>query len=148
MEFSHHFQKNVSPPQNQDSEQSGLGDEKVPPPPSLPEGRSPQTSPDKPAAKIEKKMIKLVPPKPDQMPCVKKKRTKPKSTPMSSTVNNKKISSWFKKIASTEVWNANTSENSAPIAPVLSTSVHRINFEDNIFEDNILPRNEPDLAEK
>ena len=53
------------PPQNQDSEQSGLGDEKVPPPPSLPEGRSPQTSPDKPAAKIEKKMIKLVPPKPD-----------------------------------------------------------------------------------
>ena len=62
---------------------------------------------------------------------------------MSSTVNNKKISSWFKKSASTEVWNANTGENSAPIAPVLSTSVHRINF-----EDNILPRNEPDLAEK
>ena len=63
-------------------------------------------------------------------------------------MNDKKISAWFKKSTSTEVSNANISENSAPIAPVLSTSVHRINFEDNIFEDNILPRNEPDLAEK
>ena len=88
-------------------------------------------------------MIKLVPPKPDQMPCIKEKRTKSKSTTISTT-NNKKISSWFKKSASTEVWNANTSENSSPIAPVLSTSVHR----NNIDNDNILSSNEPDLAEK
>ena len=101
-------------------------------------GGSPKTSPEKPAAK-NPKMIKLVPPKPDQMPCIKKKRTKSKSTTISTT-NNKKISSWFKKSTSTEVWNANTSESSAPIAPVLSTSVHRINFEDNNDEkyENIL----------
>ena len=83
-------------------------------------------------------MIKLIPPKPDQMPFGKKKRTKTTI----SNMNDKKISAWFKKSTSTEVLNANISENSAPIAPVLSTSVHR-----NNFDDNILSSNEPDLAE-
>ena len=84
-------------------------------------------------------MIRLLPPKPDQIPCTKKKKTKPKTT--ISTTNDKKISSWFKKSASTDAGNANTSESSAPIASVVSTSVHRSNI-----DDRILPNNKPDLA--